>query len=130
MSIHGGWDTNSDHDISIQTISFLSMRWFFHLTYAIIALQLSTKCDSKETRARCDPNRWKRASQRCISSNPRLSLKKCETAQASTERRIRPPERPDNRRELLSNLIVVSQFGDLGFVVYAKGTLVINRESY
>lgn len=107
-----------------KTIFPTCRKWFFCLAYAIIALQLSTKCDSKETRARCDPDRWKRASQRCISSNPRLSLKRCETAQVSTERRIRPPARPDNRRELLSNLIVVSQFGDLGFVVYAKGTLV------
>nr|DAK14941.1 MAG TPA: hypothetical protein [Caudoviricetes sp.] len=41
------------------------------MTYAIIALQLSTKCDSKETRARCHPKKRKRASQRCISSNLR-----------------------------------------------------------
>ena len=47
MIIQGGWGI-SRKNYMMKTIFEMCRKWFFCLTYAIIALQLSTKCDSKK----------------------------------------------------------------------------------
>ena len=48
MITRDGWDISRKNSTMMKTIFPTWGKWFFCLAYAIIALQLSTKCDSKK----------------------------------------------------------------------------------